>query len=258
MNCVRQINEFTQTKWTINQIARLLGHHHRDIDKWAYKKDLPKINRNEFIKYIENRENGFDILCVLGFCKATAPSENLNKIIHRKERERIPKVDTNCHLSEAEYFRLINMPLTNRREAVFVLGALLGCRTSEIIGVKYSDINYIEKTIRFNRIVNFEYKKEKGIYVIEQDRLITNRKYPLTDRMLEVIKWLEIDSERNCQKLGQAFNMQYYDFLCIKENGDFITSFALNKHTQDIREKLNITSEFNCRYKLKDNTYNEA
>lgn len=253
LNCVERKNEFTQTFWTVNQIARLLGYRHQDVNKWANNKNLPKISEKAFVKYIQNRENGIDILCILGYCTATAPSANLNQIIHRKERAITPKISTNFHITEAEYLRLVNMPITSRKEAIFVLGALLGCRTSEIIGVKYSDIDYNDKTIFFHRTVTFD----KEIEVSEENFLITNRKYPLTRRMLDVIEWLKTDSERNRQKLGNAYNDSFYDFICVQENGTLFNSFALNRRTQDIQAKAKITTHFLILWHSKDGVSNE-
>lgn len=253
LKCVKRKNEFTQTLWTVNQIARLLGYHYRDVDKWANNKSLPKISEKELVQYIKERKNGFDILCVLGYCTAPAPSANLNTIIHRKERATTPKDSTNFHITESEYLRLVNMPITNRKEAIFILGALLGCRTSEIIGVKYSDIDYNDKTIFFHRTVTFD----KEIEVSEENFLITNRKYPLTRRMLDVIEWLKTDSERNKQRLGKAYNDSFCNFICVQENGTLFNSFTLNRRTQDIQVKAKITTHFLIFWQSKDGVHNE-
>ena len=238
--CVICKNEFTQTTWTINQIARLLGHHHRDISKWVANKIPHNLDKTEFANYIKNRHNGYDIACVLGYTAAIAPSANLNKIIKRKERPITAKNRIGFHINEFEYLRLVNMPITNRKEAIFILGALLGCRTSEIVGAKYSNINYDEMTIHFNCTVTFS----KQIDISENNRCITNRIYPLTQRMLTVIEWLKTYSERNKEKSGENYNNFYPDFLCVQENGTPLNSFTLNRRTQDIQDKVPITTEF--------------
>ena len=158
------------------------------------------------------------------------------------------------HINEPEYLRLVNMTITNRKEAIFVLGALLGCRTREILGAKYTDIDYENKTIYFQRAISFE---KESVWILEEKSIFTpNKKYPLTERMLIVIEWLKTNSEQNRQKLGSEFNTKYSDFLCIKENGE-PASFALNKDTKDIRDKLKITSEFAHTWKSKiDNLEN--
>lgn len=253
LKCVKRENEFTQTKWTINQIARLLGHHHRDIKKWAKNKNLPKISEKQFVKYVTSRENGFDILCVLGYCKTSTPSDNLNGIVHRKEKATTPNDNVRFHINESEYLRLVNMPITNRKEAIFILGALLGCRTSEIIGVKYSDIDYNEKTIYFHRTVTFGKEIEQS----ENNLFVTYRIYPLTQRMIKVIEWLKNDNERNKERLGKAYNNGFCDFLCVQENGDLFNSFALNKRTQDIQVKASIQTKFVYKWQSKDGSYNE-
>lgn len=251
--CVQRENEFTHTKWKINQIARLLGHHHRDISKWAENKNFPKISEKQFVEYVRNRENGFDILCVLGYCKTNAPSDNLNRIVHKKERTTTPKDNVRFHINELEYLRLVNMPITNRKEAIFILGALLGCRTSEIIGVKYSDIDYNEKTIYFHRTVTFGKEIEQS----ENNLFVTNRIYPLTQRMVEVIEWLKTDIECNKERLGKTFNDDFCDFLCVQESGNLFNSFVLNKRTQDIQAKALIQTKFSYTWQSKDGSYNE-
>lgn len=248
LKCVNRKSKFTQTKWNINQIARLLGYRHQDVNKWANNENMPKIKEREFIKYIESRENGFDILCVLGYSTATTPSENLNRILHGNKRAKLEESAKGAHLNESEYLRLLNMPLTNRKEAIFVLGALLGCRTSEIIGVKYSDIDYTDKTIFFHRTVTFD----KKIEVSEENFFITYRKYPLTQRMLDVVKWLKNDSEHNKQLLGIEFNSEYEDYLSIQENGNFLYSRMLNCQTAELCNKLNFTTRHLHKWKTKD------
>ena len=238
-NCVEKKNEFTQTVWNINQVARLLGHQYRDVQKWSRKK-APPIDA-QLIEYIESKNNGFDILCVLGIRTAENPSEFINEIITRKKRPKLQKKkwEKLFSISDLEYLRLVNMPITNRKEAIFVLGALLGCRTSEIVGVKYSDIDFDKKIIHFHRTVTFG----KYFEISERNKLISNRKYPLTDRMIKVIKWLKEDNECNKNKLDKKFYKEYSDFLCIQENGYFINSNTLNKDTKDIREKCKIETE---------------
>ncbi len=247
--CIKSKNKITQTKWTINQIARLLGHHHRDIKKWVGREIPPDVDKGEFYRYVKNRVNNHDILCVLGKCPAEKPSEFIKEIITRKKRPKLQKKKWEKHfsISDLEYLRLVNMPITNGKEAIFVLGALLGCRTSEIVGVKYSDIDFDKKIIHFHRVVTFG----KNFGISETSRLVSNRKYPLTNRMIEVIKWLKANSELNEQKLRKKFYNEYSDFLCIQENGYFINSITLNKDTKDIRDKCKITTEIAYIWKSK-------
>lgn len=241
--CYSQINQFTKTKWNINQIARLLGHHYRDIDKWVNKENKVKecdIDKNKFQEYFRHRENYKDILCVLGYRTAENPSETILNIITRKKREIKSKEDNKFVLKEDEYLRLVTMPITSRKEAIFVLGALLGCKTSEIIGLKYSDIDYKKKLIKCRRIVTFG----KEIKISEEAKQVSHRTYTLTQKMLNIIEWLRNDTKKNAEYFGSEFNNKYVEFLCIDEKGNFIKSYLLNVRTKEIRNKANIITQY--------------
>lgn len=238
-HCAIRKNELTNTQWTINQIARLLGHRHQDIKKWLNNKTLPKISKSKLVSYLEQRENGTDILCVLGYRFASEPSDTIKEIITRKQRAkyRDKRVFT---LKEPEYLRLVNMPISNRVEAIFILGALLGCKSGEMLSLKYSDIDYTEKTLEINRTITFG----KEFAITENSKYISHRTYPLTQKMIDVIEWLKADTENNAKRVGNIFNAEFADFLCIDENGNFIKPYFLNKQTSNILDKAGITTTY--------------
>lgn len=202
---------------------------------------------------MEQRENGTDILCVLGYCFAIEPSDTIMKIITRKQRakKRDNKVFT---LTEPEYLHLVNIPINNRIEAIFVLGALLGCKSGEMLSLKYSDIDYAEKTLEINRTITFG----KEFAVTEHSKYISHRIYPLTQKMIDVVEWLKADTTNNAKKIGNTFNAEFADFLCIDENGNFIKPYFLNKQTLNIREKAGITTTYKYIWKSICGTSNYA
>ena len=227
---VKRQNKITKTVWTINQIARLMERPHRYIREWATRPIPSDINKKQLLYYIKTRANGGDILYALGYNPDEQMSENLSRIVYRK-----PKIKNEyyggIYLSVCDYLKLINMPINNRKQAIFVLGALLGCRTSEIIGAKYSDVDYDKKTIFFHRVVSYG----KNTIVSETSKMVSYRTYPLTERMLSIIDWLKTDALRRDAVVTQR---QFYDFICTDESGQFITSHDLNERIEDIYDNL--------------------
>ena len=243
-NCIYKTNEFTHSKWTKNQIARLLGYRYQDIKNWLKLKNLPTISKKKFENYLENRENGYDILCVLGYRTVDNPSENLKKIVYRKAREKkdtshIPKErDVFFHINEPEYLRLVNMTITNRKEAIFVLGALLGCRTREILGAKYTDIDYENKTIYFQRAISFEkestdYEKlfEEAINAGAQDFVDEDDEY----KVITSVENFQIITE-SLEKLG--FKHKSAELTRLPENTIEITDAAVASNILKLMDKL--------------------
>ena len=132
-------------KISLTQIAKLLGRKLTTVDYWVGrgKGSLSQIDKKKFIKYLTKRENGSDILYLLGKPN-TKPSENLLKLltpaprprksITKKEIERRARIERENQRAQAiekqkEYAR--STPITDRK----TMGTI-ELFTTEIIRVK--------------------------------------------------------------------------------------------------------------------------
>lgn len=238
--CVKKENEFTKKRWTINQIARLLGHHHRDISKWVNKKVPITTDKKELIDYIRSRENGSDILSVLGLMKSTSISDNLIRITERINAKDEKKINLS-HFAEDDYLALINMPIASRMDAIVVLSALLGCKSSEIFGANYNEIFSDNSAIQFPYQINFN---NNTIELSKWSRYASGKVYPLSNKMIGIIEWLKSDTQKNMKLLGAEYNTEYKDFLCVQENVDFIRPYLLRNHIQKICDRYSLPFTF--------------
>jgi len=89
---------------TLNKIANLLGQYFQTIENWAIYMKIPEVKpkQADFIKYVENRENGSIVLDLLGRNGKDAMNETLARLNARKPRTRNPMVQIRKEKEQAE------------------------------------------------------------------------------------------------------------------------------------------------------------
>lgn len=114
-----------------------------------------------------------------------------------------PKVESHDKrfLQLEDYIKLLNMPNKDRRDALIKLDVLLGLRRSELVGLKYSDIDKMANTIFVHRKVL--YSAQTGFDISsEMKTRSSKRSIYLNDHMWEKLiglKQMQKATNKNCK-----------------------------------------------------------
>ena len=116
-------------------------------------------------------------------------------------------------------------------EPVIRLAATYGLRREEVLGLKWSAINFTDCKISISNVVVMvgSNTEERSIMKTKKSR----RTLPLTNDMITYLKALKIQQNKNKLLLGQAYNDN--DFICKWDNG---RPFKPNYISQKFKELL--------------------
>lgn len=127
-------------------------------------------------------------------------------------------------LSHEEITKLLKGLLGTEIETPVALGALAGMRRGECLGLKWSDINFKEKTIYVKRQLIVT---TKGIHFEEPKTVDSIRKIMITDYLMQVLirQKKRYDS---CKSSFSEKNLEY-DAVSFQSDGGLISPHQLNK-----------------------------
>ncbi|MBR1742135.1 MAG: site-specific integrase [Lachnospiraceae bacterium] len=162
----------------------------------------------------------------------------------KKEKYHTRNIDTKKTLNVEQMLKLIEASKDSPIHIQVLFAALLGLRRSEINGVKYSDIDYINRTLTVQRQLG---KKSKGEEENLQGRssakqeigLKTSSSYrtvPLPDYVFEAILEERKKYERNRRRRRSVF--QDFDYICCSnEELCFAQFFVVCPRSKDFHWK---------------------
>lgn len=128
-----------------------------------------------------------------------------------------------------------------------LLGLFCGLRRGEILGLKFSDIDYENKVLKIQRQITRRTKLEKGTSKILETKLVESepktknsiRKFKLPDLVFEEI----LKRKKEIEKL-KKITKEYFDndYISCRENGKLHGMSSLNRGIEVICEKLSLPS----------------
>lgn len=110
-------------------------------------------------------------------------------------------------------------------ETVIMLAAWFGLRRGEIIGIKWSSIDFSSKVISVTGTI-----KDRGsptgkiselYYVPTAKNSSSIRSFPLSDAMVEYFK--RVQSQQQERKKSDNYNHKWDEFVCVFDDGDLIS-----------------------------------
>ena len=106
--------------------------------------------------------------------------------------------------------------------------AYYGLRRSELLGLKWSAIDFTNKTIEINHKVLVV---DREIYRSDKIKTQTSlRTLPLIPQMEQELLNQKAYIERNIDYFGTAYNFTYKDYVFVHENGDVIEEAVRNAY----------------------------
>lgn len=116
-----------------------------------------------------------------------------------------------------ELKELIQAAKGTKIETVIYLAAWFGLRRGEICGLRWSSINFENKTLSVNGTLSNDLKYSNSA---KTDTSI--RTFPLTDEAVNYLQELKERQDSNRKRLKKHYNSDWLDYVCVKVNGDII------------------------------------
>lgn len=114
-----------------------------------------------------------------------------------------------------------------------VLAARAGLRRGEILGLRWSDIDFSSKTISINQVLIRAKKQLQFKDHPKTER--SKRTFRLDDLTIEILNRQKTEQDKNINKHGKSY--LNYDLVVCRENGKFIRPDNLSEIFSKIRDK---------------------
>lgn len=144
------------------------------------------------------------------------------------EKVALPKVPKfkGQFYTKAELEKLITVSIGTRLEIPIYIAGWLGMRRGEIVGTKWSSINFEHKTLIVNGVVCYHSGGGSGSVLEYRDRTKSDagmRAFPLSDDNIAKLKEWKAQQEQNKLLAGEQYDTTWEDFICVNELGGLIS-----------------------------------
>lgn len=186
-------------------------------DFYTYKMDNDGISANTILHYNAN------IHKALAYAVKTEriPTNPADRIELPKKQKHIANYYTQDELNT-----LLKKSKGQQLETVIRLAVWFGLRRGEIIGMRWSSIDFDNKTISVTGTI-----KDRGGRGLEVGKLYFEptaknstslRSFPLSESMIKYLKQIK-ESQDKRRNTIKKYNHNWDDFVCVKNNGDLFS-----------------------------------
>lgn len=108
----------------------------------------------------------------------------------------------------------------------------IGLRRSEVLGIKWSAIDFENNTITIRHTVN-EVRVDGKYKIITKDRTKNKSSYrtlPLVEEIKKALNDLKTEQENNMQICRKSYNTEYKEYVCLDRMGDIIKPGYVTQH----------------------------
>ncbi len=144
--------------------------------------------------------------------------------------------------NEKELEQLFELVKGKPIELGVILAAFYGLRRSEAVGLKWSAIDFEQKTITIRHTVTQVFMDGKSI-IIEKDRTKTkssHRTLPLVPPFEELLHALKARQDMNKQLCGRAYCMKDAEYIYVNDIGELVKPGYITEHFPNMLKKNNL------------------
>ena len=205
----------------------LQPHHIQDFYAGLYKKGR---NGNTAIHYhVLLRE------ALQNAVKIDLVSKNVADLVDRPKKEKYQAEFYNKEELKLLFEAIKGDPL----ELVIHITAYYGLRRSEVLGLKWSAIDFTNKMIKINHKV-VQVKKQGLLGKNKMKNKTSNRTLPLIPHIEQMLIAEKQKQEKNKQLCGNGYNKDYLDYVCVNNIGELFKPDYLTQHFVIIQQKSNL------------------
>ena len=209
----------------------------RDLQKfYKYCEDVLKISNNTIIKVHTTIKSALEAAK-----REELIVKNIAEYVEKFKKEKTTKK----YLKEKEIDNILELLKENKIYIATFLSARYGFRRSEVLGLRWSDIDFNRNTITVrnsvveveNKDINTKYKKKQ----VNREKLKTKSSFrvlPLLSEIKEYLLEIEKQIEENKQKFKNSYNYEYSDNICVDELGNLIKLDYVTKTFKKAANKL--------------------
>lgn len=205
--------------------------------------DITEDELNDFYKY--RKENGVKNVtlkhynCILRPALRKAfkdklipdnPFDFLEPI--KKEKHQISYFDRN------EMKALFEAIRGHKLEVPFLLAAYYGFRRSEVLGLRWSAIDFDHKLITINH--KLLVVRKQVLFMDELKTASSNRTLPLIPAIEKLLLKHREQIDENKKFYGNTYDTRYLDYVCVHENGKIIYPDHMSKKFSDLLKEKNL------------------
>lgn len=115
---------------------------------------------------------------------------------------------------------------------LYVVTATYGLRKSEVLGLKWDSIDFINKTL------TIKHTRVEGHTVVEKDKTKNQssyRSFPISDDIVLLFQSLKNDEACNCKLFGKEYNKNDYVFK-LEDGTPYRPNYISKKHSQILKK----------------------
>lgn len=131
-----------------------------------------------------------------------------------------------------EMKKLFEVISGHKLEVPFMLAAYYGFRRSEVLGLRWSAVDFEHKLISINHKLIVV---DKTLYFDDELKTKTsNRTLPLIPAIEEMLLKHKANIEENKKFYGNTYDQRYLEYVCVEENGKIIYPDHMTKQFEDL------------------------
>jgi integrase len=188
-----------------------------------YQYELTRVSANTVIHYHANIRKALQHAFKIGLLDVN-PADRVDR--PRKEKFVGSVYDEN------ELKNLFNLVKGMRIELAVILGAFYGLRRSEIVGLKWTAIDFQKKTFTIKHTVT-EFVLDGELIIAEKDGTKTKSSYrtlPLIAPFEELLLKLKKEQEQNRKVCGKAYCKDFLEYVYVNELGQLVRPNYITQH----------------------------
>jgi len=124
-------------------------------------------------------------------------------------------------------------------ELVIHITAYYGLRRSEVLGLKWSAIDFTNKMIKINHKV-VRVKKKGLVKKNKMKNKTSNRTLPLIPHIEQMLLAEKKKQEENKKLCGNSYNKEFLDYVCVNQLGELFKPDYLTQHFRIIQDNNNL------------------
>lgn len=202
-------------------------------DFYQYQMNERKVSASTVIHYHANIRKALQYAVKIDMI----PSNPADKIERPKKNKFVGSFYDSDELN-----KLFEIVKGTKIELAVILGAFYGLRRSEVVGLKWSAIDFKNKTITIRHIVTAATIEGK-VVVIEKDRTKSKASYrtlPLVPQFENLLLRLNEEQKKNKAACKKYYNTKYLEYVYVDEIGERVKPNYITQHFQIVLTNNNL------------------
>lgn len=194
-----------------------------------YTAKLKEISSNSVLKH-----HTFIRSAITYACKMKLITENVTDLVEVPEKQKF----IGSFYNQEEIGSLLEIIKDTTIEAPVMFAIYFGLRRSEILGIKWDALDFVNKTLTIkHKVVPVN---DNGKYRLKKSNKLKNkasyRTMPINDSLHNFLLGLRRKQDENKKFAGNAYNNEYSEYVCVNELGKLLLPNYVTKKFKELLE----------------------